>query len=777
MQSKADLHVHSKYSDLAGTWYLRIFGFPESVMEPRDIYEICRERGMDFVTISDHDTIDGALEIAGLPGTFISAEITVSFPEDDCKIHCLVTGVSEPQFREIDRRRHDIYDFHRYVTKENVICSVAHPLFQVNDGLAVDHVEKLLLMFERFEGVNGTRDRRAADVFRAVAENLTPQSIRRMQERHGLEPTGVRPWKKVFTGGSDDHGGEFLASAFTVTPAAATVDEYLQHLRAGRHSSGGSHGSSLRLAHSLIAISRGYLEGPIRDGSCADAAEVHSLLSRFLQSPSLPKLDIERDTFRSAAGLCRELVSRWIVDVTNCAGQRRFFDLAGTLPLAATAALAHAPFLAAFSTQHKDNRLVRDVADHFQVAPRRPPTRVRKLWATDTLSDVNGVAKTIQSVCDVARRRGCTLRVMTSQAEPPAADLDIKNFAPIVEFPLPLYADQKLGVPPLLEVAEYIEREEISEVVVSTPGPVGLVAAFAARLLGIPVRGIYHTDFPAYVGELTGHSRLEEITSGLMRRLYSACDEVLAPSQCYRSRLEDMGVDPRKLRLMPRGVDTNHFHPNRRQEGFWNRYGLDERIVFLYVGRVSKEKNIELLLDEFRELREQVDSAGLAIVGDGPERERLQDRYRHPSIAFTGFLRGQRLATAYASADVFVFPSTTDTFGNAVLEAQASGLPAIVSDRGGPAEIVERHESGFVVDVAQPGALSAAMYDFIAQPWLRCELRERAVRNAAGRSWEAVFNILWHHERAEDELPEELPGFLERSGIPNARVTNKAEVA
>jgi hypothetical protein len=243
-------------------------------MEPLDIYRICRERGMDFVTISDHDTIDGALEIAHLPGTFISAEITVSFPEDDCRIHCLVTGITEPLFREIDRRRHNLYDFHRYVTGENIICTVAHPLFQVNDRLTVDHVEKLLLMFDRFEGINGTRDRRAADVFRAVAQNLTPQAIHRMQERQGIEPVGERPWKKVFTGGSDDHGGEYLASAFTVTPAAATVEQYLQHLRAGRHTSGGSHGSSLRLAHSLIAIARGYLAGSIRNRLRPDAAAV-----------------------------------------------------------------------------------------------------------------------------------------------------------------------------------------------------------------------------------------------------------------------------------------------------------------------------------------------------------------------------------------------------------------------------------------------------------------------------------------------------------------------
>jgi glycosyltransferase involved in cell wall biosynthesis len=363
--------------------------------------------------------------------------------------------------------------------------------------------------------------------------------------------------------------------------------------------------------------------------------------------------------------------------------------------------------------------------------------------------------------------------VLTSLSDMPDVDLDVKNFSPIVEFPLPLYAGQKLGVPSLLEVVEYIERQATTEVVVSTPGPVGLVVASAAKLLGIPVRGIYHTDFPAYVRRLTGSPRLEEITSGLMRRLYGACDEVLAPSRCYRRRLEDMGIEPHKLRIMPRGVDTEFFHPNRRQETFWKRHGFDQRLVFLFVGRVSQEKNIELLLSEFLDLLDQDVSAGLAIVGDGPARERLNQRFRHPSIVFTGFLNGHRLATAYASSDVFVFPSTTDTFGNAVLEAQASGLPAIVSQHGGPAEIVQRHESSLIVDVEKPGALCSAMHHLAAEPWLRCELRERAIRNAADRSWESVFDILWHHRCAADEMP----GILDKAGISEGMVTSRAEVA
>lgn len=111
MQTKVDLHVHSKYSDRPSEWILRRIGAPESFVEPLDIYHTARERGMQFVTISDHNCIDGALEIAHLPGTFLSTEVTTYFPEDGCKIHCLVSGIREAQFHDIQQLRENIYDF------------------------------------------------------------------------------------------------------------------------------------------------------------------------------------------------------------------------------------------------------------------------------------------------------------------------------------------------------------------------------------------------------------------------------------------------------------------------------------------------------------------------------------------------------------------------------------------------------------------------------------------------------------------------------------------
>ena len=213
---------------------------------------------MDFVTISDHNCIRGALEIAHLPGTFISNEVTTYFPEDGCKIHVLVFGIDERQFRAIQELREDIYQLHRYLVEENVLSAVAHPMYRVNGRLTIDHLEKLLLMFSRFEGINGCGERRGADLVAAIFRNLTPELIARMADRHGMEPTGPEPWKKTFVGGSDDHSGAHVGTAHTMTPFAQDVAEFLAHLRHGEHEAAGFSGGSVLMGHSLYHIAYSY---------------------------------------------------------------------------------------------------------------------------------------------------------------------------------------------------------------------------------------------------------------------------------------------------------------------------------------------------------------------------------------------------------------------------------------------------------------------------------------------------------------------------------------
>jgi glycosyltransferase involved in cell wall biosynthesis len=213
-------------------------------------------------------------------------------------------------------------------------------------------------------------------------------------------------------------------------------------------------------------------------------------------------------------------------------------------------------------------------------------------------------------------------------------------------------------------------------------------------------------------------------------------EHIYVPSKPYRDQLVSKDFDPEKISILSRGVDLELFNPERRRPDYWKPYGLNGDPKLLYVGRVSREKNVKVMLDAFSRLREKGLKAQFAVVGDGPYLEELKSEYDRHDVIFTGYLRGEALAEAYASADVFVFPSTTDTFGNAVLEAHACGLPAIVSDRGGPPEIVRTHNSGLIVDTRDCDALADAMLRLLSEKDLQSSLREGALARANESQWE-----------------------------------------
>src|SRR5947209_14642894 len=158
VMSRCDLHIHSRFSARSEEWLFRRFDFPDSYSDPRELHRLLRERGMDFVTITDHDTIDGNLEIAELPGTFISEEVTTYFPQDPCKIHVLAWGITEAQHANIVQLRDNIFDLQSYLQRQAIAHSVAHPLYSINGKPEAQHLERLILPFNQFEGIPGLSD-------------------------------------------------------------------------------------------------------------------------------------------------------------------------------------------------------------------------------------------------------------------------------------------------------------------------------------------------------------------------------------------------------------------------------------------------------------------------------------------------------------------------------------------------------------------------------------------------------------------------------------------
>src|ERR1700716_2372108 len=281
--SRSDLHLHSRFSDRSEEWLFRRFDFPDSYSDPRELYRLLRERGMDFVTITDHDTIDGNLEIAELEGTFISEEVSTHFPQDPCKIHLLVWGISEAQHAEIVAVRDNIFELQKYLEQQAIAHSVAHPLYSINGKLEASHLERLILLFKHFEGINGLRDALLSELAQNLFGKLTPDKIDIYANKHDLAPTHPEPWRKIFTGGSDDHGGKFVASAYTETPAARSPAKFLAHVWEGNCTARGEGGTPLALSHGFYNTVGAFIQERFHEKLGPSASLLEKMFSRFME--------------------------------------------------------------------------------------------------------------------------------------------------------------------------------------------------------------------------------------------------------------------------------------------------------------------------------------------------------------------------------------------------------------------------------------------------------------------------------------------------------------
>jgi predicted metal-dependent phosphoesterase TrpH len=255
---KIDIHVHSKYSSEPAHWFLKKIGCGESYTEPIHLYQIARSRGMDFVTITDHDSILGSLEIAPLEKTFISQEITTKFPGNGCKVHVLAYGISESQHADIMKHRENVFDLVEYLNREQVFHGLAHPLFAVNDRLGLDHFEQCLLLFKNLE-LNGSRDKFQNGTLMGILECLDSERIDFLSNKHDLAPYGEIPWKKRLIGGSDDHCGMNIARTykeFHMEPMAENLsaNEFLSALERLERDVVLQSASAKTLAHTLYSI-------------------------------------------------------------------------------------------------------------------------------------------------------------------------------------------------------------------------------------------------------------------------------------------------------------------------------------------------------------------------------------------------------------------------------------------------------------------------------------------------------------------------------------------
>lgn len=360
------------------------------------------------------------------------------------------------------------------------------------------------------------------------------------------------------------------------------------------------------------------------------------------------------------------------------------------------------------------------------------------IFTDNDFDKINGVTTTFRAALQSAPD-GIHLRIFTAAQLPVETDAYLALRS--IGIPIPFYSEMQMYVPRFREFLRRARADHIDLVHLTTPGPIGLAALFVASRLRLPLVGSFHTDLAAYATLLSGSRWLGTLMREYMRWPYGKCARVLVPSEHTRQLLISAKANPDRIEVWPRGVDTVLFSPSKRSAALRDNWHVsDRRPALLYVGRVSREKGLMQLPAISDRLHKLGIEHRCIIVGDGPLLPVL--RQSLPDAVFTGALAREAVAEAFASADCFVFPSSTDTAGNVVLEAQASGLPVVVSGSGGPHENMVAGSTGTVCHRDEPGEWAEAIAAALARP-TRTRLSQSARQYALSRTWERAMQPLY----------------------------------
>jgi glycosyltransferase involved in cell wall biosynthesis/predicted metal-dependent phosphoesterase TrpH len=728
--SRADMHVHSTASELSKLGIQRSLSLPECATPPDEVYELAKRHGMDFVTITDHDTIEGALAIAHLPGTFISEELTVWFAGEPQAVHVLCYGITPDDHEWLQAHNENVENCAAYLQEHEITTALAHPFYAVAAPLTARHRRRLAQLFPIWETRNGSR---------AKELNL-PAFV--YIETHG--GTAI--------GGSDDHAGLDIGRTFTETPRAATPREFLAHVRAGRAEAHGAQGSAAKWTHAAMSLAIRSL-GPSQDTMRPNPGAVLQIVERVMR---------EGDVRRGRAGTdlgpddARALLRAWLVSMEIDPAHP--IDEETLLELLQEGELSH-PDLCRRARRIHERKLAQAVHDivadpeatarelgrhatalfdacipaipyaaasaflgreKFKLT-RSDGDRPRVALVADGLGGMHGVTHTIQQI----RERG----VPGYEVEVIGTDCDVdRRLSAVAEIDIPFYRGLQVGVPSLPAIVETLAEGRYDLVHLTSPGPSGIGAWLLARVLDLPVIGSYHTELAAYAGLRSGAAQLETIAGAALGVFYGACDLILSPSPASDERLAELGIASTKVARWDRGVDLDRFDPRLRDEGMFGG-----KVNVMYCGRLTREKGVDLLADAFLRAHEEDPRLHLVLAGGGPEEAVLRERLGDHGT-FLGWLSGSDLPTAYASADAFLFASRTDTFGQVILEAQASGLPVVAVAEGGPASLITHGETGLLAEPT-PEALAGALLSVVGTPALRERLRKTALAAVQERTW------------------------------------------
>ncbi len=367
----------------------------------------------------------------------------------------------------------------------------------------------------------------------------------------------------------------------------------------------------------------------------------------------------------------------------------------------------------------------------------------------------DGVTGVIQQMVQGALKWGC--QVLAIGASIPNGP----QLVPVFRVPslvLPVHRAYRLALPGYRSFAPVLRAFDPDILHINSPCTLGFSALKYARRFGLPIVGTYHTHFPAYA-RYYHLAALEGLAWTLTRRLYNALDRTFVPTAPILRELQEHGL--RRLQHLPNGVDLAAFNPSRRSALWRQRVGGSGKPIVLFVSRLVWEKDLRVLAEAYRVLRGRRDDFQMVIVGDGHARADLEEMM--PGARFLGHQSGHVLSESYASSDIFVFPSTTETFGLVTLEAMASGLAPVAARAGGAKAIIEEGKSGLLAEPRSAADLAAKVAWLLDHPDERRRVSDQAVRRAEGFGWEQPLRRLFDSCR---EIVETQAGGRKRATPP-----------
>ncbi len=735
---RVDTHVHTEYSNEPSEWFLRQTGMNESYVPVEEAYRLAKSNGMDYVVITDHNTIDGALALNKLhpEDTFIGVEVTTEFPENGCKMHILVFDITEEQFAHIQKIRGNIYTFRDYIIAENIAYSVAHATFAVNCSLSMEVLEKLILMFDVFEGINGARNPYFNESWMKALTQLTPADIARLYAKYKIAPMSPDPWIKGFTGGTDDHAALYIGETWTGCEANSK-EEFIQKLKDKKTFASGRHNDFKGMAYTFSKILHQASENGLAkkkdenifkivsnlifNGSRPSMKQSYGIhrmkFSRKKKNRILAKFIDQLDTdlqdikdlhvedkidciYDNLSNLCDDLLKHFVTKSQKDIAAGDLFKFVNSISSLLPIAYLTAPFATTSKLLNQDRELLEEFRSQY--IEDEPNEGKRVYWFTDTLIDLNGVSVTINNMYQCAKKYNVGLKIVTSNPNITVED-DLKdeiiNLPTITSIKPGFYETYTLHIPSILKSIEKICELNPDEIIISTPGTVGLIGLLAAKILGIKCTGIYHSDFGAQANYLLGSGFTATTVEKYTHWFYKQLDKIRVPTHEYIDILSAQGFEGKEMKKFKRGINTDLFAYNTSFENeVRKKYGIKDGFTMIYAGRVSKDKSVDFLSKIYKGVCRNYKKANLIVAGNGPELEWLKEDLKdYPRVVFTGSIERTELTKLYSFADLLVFPSTTDTFGMVVLEAQSCGLPALVSDQGGPQEIIKKRATGQVI--------------------------------------------------------------------------------